>query len=68
MTYRVIITAQALDKISEQVEFIAVKSSAPLNAARWLERVSTPPKASNQCPGVSRAPRSLRTTQRMCGH
>jgi plasmid stabilization system protein ParE len=39
MTYRVIITAQALDKISEQVEFIAVKSSAPLNAARWLERV-----------------------------
>jgi plasmid stabilization system protein ParE len=39
MTYRVIITAQALERISEQVEFIAIQSSAPLNAARWLERV-----------------------------
>lgn len=39
MTYRVIITEQALARIDEQTAYIAVDGTAPLNAARWLSRV-----------------------------
>ncbi len=39
MSYRVIITDQALARIDEQTAYIAVEAEAPLNAARWLSRV-----------------------------
>lgn len=39
MKFRVVITNNALARIDEQVEYIAFESEAPLNAARWLERV-----------------------------
>lgn len=39
MSYRVVITEQALARIDQQVAFIAVDAEAPLNAARWLARV-----------------------------
>jgi len=39
MSYRVLITAPARAKILEQGRYIAVDRQAPLNAARWLERV-----------------------------
>ena len=39
MSYRVIITPPAQAQILEQGRYIAVDRQAPLNAARWLERV-----------------------------
>jgi toxin ParE1/3/4 len=39
MTYTVEITDAALEAIRAQVRYIAVECQAPLNAARWLERV-----------------------------
>ncbi len=38
-TYAVEVTAVALDAIARQARYIAVGAKAPLNAARWLERV-----------------------------
>jgi plasmid stabilization system protein ParE len=39
LSYRVLITEQALARIDEQAAHIAVDAGAPLNAARWLSRV-----------------------------
>lgn len=38
-TYRVVIADAALDRIREQVRYIAVECHAPENARRWLTRV-----------------------------
>lgn len=39
MTYRVIVTDPAFEKIREQARYIAVEQHAPEAASRWLERV-----------------------------
>lgn len=39
MKYRVVITEEALQRIDEQVRYIAQAAQAPLNAERWLNRV-----------------------------
>ena len=39
MSYRVLITPSARAQILEQGRYIGVDRQAPLNAARWLERV-----------------------------
>lgn len=41
MTYTVRLTDQTLQAIEEQATYIAVECAAPLNAARWLDRVNT---------------------------
>jgi plasmid stabilization system protein ParE len=40
VTYRVEVSAAALDSIREYVRFIAVKRKAPLSAERWLETIN----------------------------
>jgi len=39
MSYRVLITRPAYSQILEQARYIAVDCHAPLNAARWLQRL-----------------------------
>lgn len=39
MTYRVLVTPTARSQLLEQARYIAVDCQAPLNAARWLERI-----------------------------
>lgn len=40
-SYRVVIPDMIAAKVQEQARNIAVKGKAPLNALRWLERITT---------------------------
>lgn len=51
MTYRVIVTDSALERIREYAVYIAVDQQAPEAAARWLERVL------DACDTLSEVPR-----------
>jgi plasmid stabilization system protein ParE len=48
--YAVEVTEVALDAIAEQARYIAVDAQAPLNAARWVERIWDAADALEQLP------------------
>ena len=39
MTYEVIITDPAFALIAQQTRYVAIDQNAPINAARWLDRI-----------------------------
>jgi len=67
MSYHVIVADPAFELILEQARYIAIEQQAPLNAARWLERVFDAadsleqwPRRCNLAPEDARRPYEVR--------